>query len=256
MTQKRSARIRLIYGAVQSASITAAAVCLMHACVSIYRMGAHPFSREAVAEAFGPITAPVYLCLALIAGGFLLDLFLPADSARPKAKRNTALILRRLQAKADLENCSEELRSAILAQRRRRINLKRIRTLVLVICAAVFLCYGANPANFHTSEINSSMVSAMQVLLPCLIPCFGYSLYAEYAAASGMEREIELLKQAVSAPSKAEPETAVPGQNLRVIRTVILVLGAVFLIFGYFTGGTVDVLTKAINICTECVGLG
>ncbi|MBO5868321.1 MAG: thioredoxin [Oscillospiraceae bacterium] len=32
---------------------------------------------------------------------------------------------------------------------------------------------------------------------------------------------------------------------------------AVFLfVFGLFTGGTQDVLTKAVNICTECVGLG
>lgn len=256
MTQKRSARIRLIYGAVQSASITAAAVCLMHACVSIYRMGAHPFSREAVAEAFGPIAIPVYLCLALIAGGFLLDLILPADSTKLKAKRNTALILRRLQAKADLDACGEELRTAILSQRKRRATHKRIRAIVLVVCAVVFLCYGANPANFHTSEINSSMAKAMLVLLPCLIPCFGYSLYVEYAAVSSMEREIELLKQAAPAAAKAEPETADSGRNLRTLRTVILVLAVVFLIFGYFTGGTTDVLTKAINICTECVGLG
>ena len=37
---------------------------------------------------------------------------------------------------------------------------------------------------------------------------------------------------------------------------VILVLAVGLLILGYCTGGTADVLTKAINICTECVGLG
>ncbi len=41
-----------------------------------------------------------------------------------------------------------------------------------------------------------------------------------------------------------------------VIRTVILCLALAALAYGYFTGGTVDVLTKAVNICTECVGLG
>lgn len=256
MTQQTSARIRLIYGAVQSASIAAAAVCLMHACVSIYRMGDHPFSREAVAAAFGPIALPIYLCLGLVLGGFLLDLVLPADSAKLKAKRNTAPILRRLQAKADLDACGEELRSSILAERKRRTNHKRIRTVLLIVCAAIFLCYGANPANFHTSQINSSMAKAMYVLLPCLIPCFIWYLYTEHAAVSSMEQEIELLKQAAPAAAKAVSSVKESGKHVRTIQTVILVLGIACLIFGFATGGTVDVLTKAINICTECVGLG
>ena len=44
--------------------------------------------------------------------------------------------------------------------------------------------------------------------------------------------------------------------GLSLIRGVVLAAGSAFLLWGYFTGGTVDVLTKAINICTECVGLG
>lgn len=255
MNNKRSARIRLISGAVQSASIAAAAVCLMHACVSIYRMGDHPFSREAVAEAFGPIAVPVYLCLALIAGGFLLDLFLPADGRKLKAKRNTQLILRRLRARADLDACSEELRSAILVQRKKRSYRRFSRAILVVVLAIAFLRYGANPANFHTSQINTSMTKAVLILLGHLIPCFGYSLFVEYTAVSSMEKEIELLKQAPAA-AKAEPEAAASGRDLRSIRAVIAVLAIGLLIFGYATGGTVDVLTKAINICTECVGLG
>ena len=38
-----------------------------------------------------------------------------------------------------------------------------------------------------------------------------------------------------------------------------LVLGIVllsFLIYGLFSGGTADVLAKAANICSECIGLG
>ncbi len=39
-------------------------------------------------------------------------------------------------------------------------------------------------------------------------------------------------------------------------KTAALALALALLLFGFFTGGTVDVLTKAVNICTECVGLG
>ncbi|MBR6593976.1 MAG: thioredoxin [Clostridia bacterium] len=40
------------------------------------------------------------------------------------------------------------------------------------------------------------------------------------------------------------------------VRLALLVIGAVLLTVGICMGGMADVLTKAINICTECVGLG
>ena len=40
------------------------------------------------------------------------------------------------------------------------------------------------------------------------------------------------------------------------LRLALLSVGIFLLVYGFMTGGTADVLTKAINICTECVGLG
>lgn len=39
-------------------------------------------------------------------------------------------------------------------------------------------------------------------------------------------------------------------------RLVLLAAAVVLIIFGIFNGGMRDVLVKAINICTECIGLG
>ena len=36
----------------------------------------------------------------------------------------------------------------------------------------------------------------------------------------------------------------------------ILAAAVLLLIWGFVSGGAADVLTKAINICTECIGLG
>ncbi|MBQ7330725.1 MAG: thioredoxin [Oscillospiraceae bacterium] len=41
-----------------------------------------------------------------------------------------------------------------------------------------------------------------------------------------------------------------------ILRVALLVIGIGVLMYGFLSGGTADVLTKAINICTECVGLG
>ncbi|MBQ8087435.1 MAG: thioredoxin [Clostridia bacterium] len=44
--------------------------------------------------------------------------------------------------------------------------------------------------------------------------------------------------------------------HIRVWRLALLALGAVLTLWGVWNGGMRDVLVKAINICTECIGLG
>ena len=102
------------------------------------------------------------------------------------------------------------------------------------------------------------MKQAMLVLLPCLAVTFSFSIYAQYSGVKSVARETELMKQAKKL-SPAQDNTTVhveTHQNLAILRGAILLLAVAVLLFGYCTGGTGDVLTKAINICTECVGLG
>ncbi|MBQ8683609.1 MAG: thioredoxin [Clostridia bacterium] len=40
------------------------------------------------------------------------------------------------------------------------------------------------------------------------------------------------------------------------MRYGVLAVGLALLVYGFATGGIADVLTKAVNICTECIGLG
>ncbi len=46
------------------------------------------------------------------------------------------------------------------------------------------------------------------------------------------------------------------GKFTAVLRWGILTVAVVFVILGCLWGGARDVLTKAINICSECIGLG
>ena len=43
---------------------------------------------------------------------------------------------------------------------------------------------------------------------------------------------------------------------LNIVRISVLVVAVTFIIHGITNGGAYDVLQKAINICTECIGLG
>lgn len=45
-------------------------------------------------------------------------------------------------------------------------------------------------------------------------------------------------------------------RHILLIRAMLYVLAVVFIVLGVMNGGLRDVLVKAINICTECIGLG
>ena len=46
------------------------------------------------------------------------------------------------------------------------------------------------------------------------------------------------------------------GKHSCLIRTVLVVAAVVFIVLGILNGSALDVLAKAIHICTECVGFG
>ncbi len=51
---------------------------------------------------------------------------------------------------------------------------------------------------------------------------------------------------------KAAPE----GTGLSAVRGALLLIALILVILGIVNGGLRDVLIKAVNICTECIGLG
>lgn len=259
MTKDTIFRLRRILGAATGVSIATAGVCLMAACLGIYQNGDGAFSREAVAAAFGPIAVPVYLCLALVIAGFILHLCFPAEKKKTSPAKQNEQILNRLHARTDLVRCGKELLNAIDAEQYGRRSRKRIRGFSIFLCALIFIVYILTADRFLLPDINRSMLDAMAVLLPWLVLVFGYSVYTEYRNRKSIEAEIELMRQAAAhAPKAAEPRqnSRTSDRDANRFRTAILVVAVAILIYGFVSGGTADVLTKAINICTECVGLG
>ena len=45
-------------------------------------------------------------------------------------------------------------------------------------------------------------------------------------------------------------------RKVKIVRLGILAAAAVFMVLGALNGGARDVFVKAVNICTECIGLG
>lgn len=256
MNKESLSRLRKPLHIVLSASIIVAGLCLMWACLSVYQSGDQPFSRESVAAAFGPISLPVYLCLGLTVFSFLAELLLPRSGEKNLPVRQIPMALKRMQERTDLSLCGEDLRTQVNALRADRKLYERIGWTILVLSSILFLTYGLNPGNFHSTHINQSMIRAMFWLLPCAAVPFGYGIFAAVRNLASMEKELELLKTAPKESRIAPPKHRGNRRRTFLLRTGLLALGLVILVYGFLAGGTADVLTKAVNICTECVGLG
>ena len=246
-------RIHRIYSIVLSIALVIAGICLMAACLNIYNSGERPFSRQAVAEQFAGICVPVYLALALCVGSFILRLVVPEDRQKRKATPNYNMLLENLWKKRDINCAPADLQLQIRKQQKLRKVNTMICAVLLTVCSIVFLTYGANIQNFPTSNINPSIMKAVIFLLICLAIPFGFGIYSAYANRRSLQREIALVKQIEASDILPAP---LPRDYTNIARWLILNAALLLLAYGFFAGGTLDVLTKAANICTECVGLG
>lgn len=257
MNELTTKRIQRIYSILLSIVIVIAGICLMISCVNIYNSGKQPFSRESVANAFGKISIPLHLCIFMTILGFILDMFIPNAASKGKILISKDMILESLQSKKDLSQCNIDVVTAITIERRKRRFHSTARMIVILISSVIFLIYATNKNNFHQSDINGSMINAMIILAPCLLVSFIYSIFTVFINEKSMTAEIEMLKKIPSKENNTvDSDCCSCDKKIAAIRVAILLIGIGLFVYGFATGGTRDVLTKAINICTECIGLG
>lgn len=249
--------IRRIYHIILTAALIAAGGCLIWGCLNVYLSGGEQiYTLEKISSTFRTVSVPVYLALALAIGSFILELFLPTQKKK-KAGKNEDVILRSLQARADLEKCGDkELCRVILSLRRQRKAMAIISLVLLAVTSGFFLLYALNGHNFHQSDFNGSMIRAAIVWAVCLAIPFVFSVYAAYAGKASIRTEIELLKKVALGKKPDKMPVKDNKKTLNIVRISFIAAAAVLIVVGALGGGWMDVLTKAAAICTECVGLG
>ena len=263
MTPETKNRIHLVYGIVLSVITIFAGICFIAACLNIYRSGvasdaAQIYTRQIVAESFAKIALPVYACLVLVIGGMLLDLALPTEKKKVKPEKNLPLILSRLHEKTDLDACDAELCTAISKEQKLRKNWTHLCAFGLTTAFILFLSDACNAQNWGTNS-TPSMVKAMYVMFGTLIFPFLLTVFAVYRSRKSLEKEIELMRQAAATSPKtaeAAPKKATCNCKANALRIALIGIGIALVVLGACNEGTADILTKAVNICTECVGLG
>lgn len=256
MKQEKIKRIHLVYRIVLSVAIVATGLLLMGACLQIYLSGGEQiYTPEKVAVSFGRIAVPVYICLGLIAGSIVLQLVLWQTPGKAPKTRHPAMQCKRLLNTRDPRQADPEKQAAIRTLRRGRLALQLVCIFLCACFFGLFVFFALVNSTFYpdAADATAYVKSLMSVFSPCVTLCLGCGILTVSLRRQIDEKLIALYKQC---PPLPQPKSAGKQTWVIAVRCAVLGLAVAAMIYGLATGGWQDVLTKAVNICTECVGLG
>lgn len=244
---------------VTALAVIAVCALLIWQAVDIYRTGNAPenfsapgvriepvYSREDAARRLGEIAPALWVLLALVAADLGLNAA-AGEGGRPKALRFPE---ERVRA---LKRAALELPPECKKEEKKRRWARLAAAFVCVVCAVAAGAYLLDPESFSSLELESVMGSMLLHVTPwaalALVSVFAASVISGKSAG----RELELLK---SAPKKPGAEGERKRLPLWALRAGLYAAAVALIVLGALNGGLWDVLVKAVNICTECIGLG
>ena len=215
------------------------------------------YTKEIVSKYLSLLIAPFILWVLTIIFGLVTSHLYPINSKK-KQELDPILTYERLSKRINLDKeVMNENYDIILNYRKfRKIGFVIISILSLI--CMIFPCiYIFNSSNFLGVDSNKDVLNMSLYILPFIVVMFasfiGYSFYYY----SSIKKEIKILL----GYSKNMPKVVVKEKFsdsplfINIVRGVILVTGITFVVLGILNKGFEDVLIKAINICSECIGL-
>ena len=228
-------------------------------CVDIYLEGNRPsnldangvyrspvFSVEIVEARLRPLL-PVLAVYGLMTLGALI-LQSTGKGVRPRGSHSPEDRLHLL--KAHVATLPDEAKAL---ERQRRVICMAAAVAVLA-CAVPCLVYLLDREHFTSWDLEQVMGQMLLHVAPWIAAAFAVVFAASFACCRNVKREITALQGHVG---KAKPEAPAPRRMpVGALRAGLYAVAIVFIVLGVMNGGLRDVLVKAVNICTECIGLG
>ena len=153
----------------------------------------------------------------------------------------------------------EEEYELINKEKKKRKIAMIINIVVVSICSIMSLGYLLNVKHFDSSGDLTNQAIQMGIhLLPWVIIAFGSMIVTTIYEEISSKKSIELVKNVIKNNGKKEAVKYKDKNQLgiNIARGVLIGVSVVLIVVGIFDGSAEDVLQKAINICTECIGLG
>ncbi len=208
------------------------------------------YTPEAVEEQMRRISPLLFMVLGMAAAGLLLGIRDEGSTrpvSSPEAERD--LIVSRLR----------ETDEGIRKERKRQLFIRRTRWAAFALCMVPILVYFADRGHFPEKDLEGMAASLVLHTLPWAALGLMMLLGGAFLEEKSIRRETEAAKSLLKAGSVRPAASAggrQTGRGITAARILLLAAAAVFMVLGVLNGSLKDVLLKAINICTECIGLG
>ena len=134
--------------------------------------------------------------------------------------------------------------------------------ILFALCMVPVFIYIINGDHFPNGNLEPVFLSLIGHVLPWTALSITVLMISAVLQEKSMQREIEVAKEQLRLEkdeggsleiNKKEKKT---HGGIQVLRVALLVLAFMLIVAGTFNGSARDVFGKAVNICTECVGLG
>ena len=245
---------------------------ILAACHIYFTGGQHPYSREVVGEHLLWLLLPSLLTVIMTVVGFFTSLFDKVDvpvEEEPSANEVVSPMpkLKKLLSKFDEGSSSDEVKLRLKEQRGKRSLALWVAILASVVSLIASSFILLDFERFTVKNINLDIAFASLIIfLAVALAGFAWGIYDRINAKATSE-EISTIRSAIKespallvnskgTEKKGFSEIIFSDTAKAVLRVAFFSLSVILIILGVLNGGMADVLGKAVNICTECIGLG
>ncbi len=271
MTQEKIGKFRRIYGIVLTSLTVLVGVLFIVQTWAIYRSAPQsPYSTESIAKHFGQIAPFVWLWIVAVLADIVLSILYPKEEPRPKAQVDMKLALERtkkrlptegegyIQSK-DVERKEEGFRQTLAIVCIAVVGFLALVCLWIMVRELYFPWVKATFFTEHHGVVNRLLQAVVLSTVALTFVCITVALFDK-----SIEKErtayLEIIKANKPAPQQKKEQgnenEEAEKKKTKIIRISLAVVGVAFVVWGICNGGMKDVLLKAINICTQCIGLG
>lgn len=261
-------KIQQIYSIAISVLVVAVGIAFICVAAEIYYSNRDTgviFTQEIVVERLRILAISFGILIVAIAAGVVFPLY------EVRAKFTSENAARLLESRLPSDGEGEEYQVALARfnkLNKLRLVLWAVEGAVLLACAIATLCYMLNTANFPSENITAEIFALVSNVLPWIAIAFVALIVGTVLSNVIATKRVTEIKALIKLGNgqHASPEQLQFVATLRkllsnnitlwVVRGIVFVVAVTFIVIGILNGGAHDVLIKAINICTECIGLG